>query len=205
MGEWNEAGIRLDMQAGQTKRHRATVELQQLGDKVKYALVPKVGITGEEQQRLYAFHDSLVTEIAQFDSFKQVTQEPPLYDVFISYSHKDEELAKELRQLLEDKGLKCFMSSMDISPGDPWAETIRDALEGSQELLLVITADSIDSKWVMCEGGAGWVLKKRMIPALLKVEPDLLPEPIKRHQARKIDTITEMKSLAKEIAGRLRK
>jgi len=205
MGEWNEAGIRLDMQAGQTKRHLATVELQQLGDKVKYALVPKVGITGEEQQCLHAFHDSLVTEIAQFDSSKQVTQEPPLYDIFISYSHKDEELAKELRQLLEGKGLKCFMSSMDIRSGDPWAETIRDALKGSQELLLVITPDSIDSKWVLCEGGAGWALGKCMVPALLKVEPDSLPEPIKRHQAKKIDTIAQREDLAKEIAERLGK
>jgi len=203
MGEWNEAGIRLDIQVGQTKRHIATVELQQLGDKVKYALVPKVGITSEAQQRLDAFHDGLVTEIAQFDSFKQVMQEPPLYDVFISYSHKDEELARELRQLLENKGLKCFMSSMDIRSGDPWAETIRDALKGSQELLLVITPDSIDSKWVLCEGGAGWALGKPMVPALLKVEPDLLPEPIKRHQAKKIDTITWREELAKEIAERL--
>jgi hypothetical protein len=138
-------------------------------------------------------------------SGNQATQRTPLYDVFISYSHKDEEVAKELCQLLEAEWLECFMSNRDISSGDPWAETIRDALEGSQELLLVITADSIDSKWVMCEGGAGWVLKKRMVPALLKVEPDLLPEPIKRHQARKIDTITQKKSLAKEIAGRLRK
>jgi len=135
----------------------------------------------------------------------QVTQEPPPYDVFISYSHKDEELAKELRQLLEGKGLKCFVSGMDIPSGDPWAETIRDALKGSQELLLVITTDSIRSKWVMCEGGAGWALGKPMVPALLKIEPDSLPEPIKRHQARKIETTAQKESLAKEIAGRLRK
>jgi hypothetical protein len=135
----------------------------------------------------------------------QVTQEPSLYDVFISYSHKDEELAKELRQLLEARDLKCFMSSMDIRSGDPWAEAIRDALVDAQELLLVITPDSIKSRWVMCEGGAGWALGKRMVPALLEVEPDLLPEPIKRHQAKKIDTATQRESLAKEIAERLRK
>jgi hypothetical protein len=135
----------------------------------------------------------------------QVRQEPPLYDVFISYSHKDEELARELRQLLESKGLKCFMSSMDIRSGDPWTETIRNALVDAQEILLVITPDSVDSKWVLCEGGAGWALGKRMVPALLKVEPDLLPEPIKRHQAKKIDTTTQRESLAKEIAERMGK
>ena len=153
----------------------------------------------------FAIRDQDRAQRLAASSGDQVTQELPLYDVFISYSHKDEELAKELRQLLVSKGLKCFMSGMDIRSGDPWAETIRDALKGSQELLLVITTDSIGSKWVMCEGGAGWALGKRMVPALLKVEPDLLPEPIKRHQAKKIDTAAQRESLAKEIAERLRK
>jgi hypothetical protein len=107
--------------------------------------------------------------------------------------------------LRDSTGLKCFMSSRDIRSGDPWTETIRNALVNAQEILLVITPDSIDSKWVLCEGGAGWALAKRMVPALLKVEPDLLPEPIKRYQAKKIDTTTQRESLAKEIAERLGK
>lgn len=145
----------------------------------------------DRAQRLVASSDSQATQL--------------LYDVFISYSHKDEELAKELCQLLEAEGLECFMSGRDIRSGDPWTEKIRNALVNAQEILLVITSDSIESKWVLCEGGAGWALGKPMVPALLKIEPDSLPEPIKRHQARKIETTAQKESLAKEIAERLRK
>lgn len=134
-----------------------------------------------------------------------VAQEAPAYDIFISYSHKDERLAGELRDLLEEKGLRCFMSSRDISSGDLWTETIRNALVGAQELLLLITPDSVHSQWVLCEAGAGWALGKRIVPALLKVKPESLPEPIKRHQAKRIDTTESREKLAAEIAKRLGK
>ncbi len=134
-----------------------------------------------------------------------VAEEAQAYDIFISYSHKDESLAGELRDLLAEKGLRCFMSSSDIGTGDLWTETIRNALMSAREILLLITSDSVDTQWVLIEAGAGWALGKRMVPALLKVDPELLPEPIKRRQAQRIDTTESREKLAAEIAKRLGK
>lgn len=79
---------------------------------------------------------------------------------------------------------------MDMRYDSPLVETIRNALVNAQELLLVIASDSIKSQWIMCEGGAGWSLGECMVPTP-KSRADSLPEPIKGHQVRKIDTTTE--------------
>ena len=132
-------------------------------------------------------------------------REVSAYDIFISYSHKDEKLADELHDLLEEKGLRCFMSSRDITPGDPWSEAIRNALMNAQELLLLITPNSVRSQWVLGEAYAGWALGKHILPALLKVKPESLPEPIRRRQAKSIDAPESREELAAEIAKRLGK
>jgi len=96
------------------------------------------------------------------------------FDVFISYSHKDEEwVTKTLLSRLENADLKVCIDFRDFEPGKAALHNIRDAAKRSQRTLLVMTPNWASSEWTLYESilartsdPAG--LKKRTIPLLLE-------------------------------------
>jgi len=120
-------------------------------------------------------------------------------DLFLSYSHKDLELAKELYDGFTDAGLQCFISEKDISASEQWEDKIREAIHKSKRILLLITPRSINSHWVLLESGAAWVLKKNLVPALAYVKPEELPDPIRSCQARLVETKNQIQMLIEEL------
>jgi hypothetical protein len=122
------------------------------------------------------------------------------YDIFISYSHNDSQLAKSLYSKFKATGLRCFLAEKDIAAAECWESKIRDALRASQRILLLITPNSKDSHWVVAEAGAAWALGKPLIPTLAYVSNGELIAPIASHQARSIHTPEEIESLVKELS-----
>jgi hypothetical protein len=51
----------------------------------------------------------------------------------------------------------------------------------------------------MCEAGALWALGKPMVPAIMYVEIDDMPEPIKKYQATRIETADGLRKLYDEV------
>lgn len=123
-------------------------------------------------------------------------------DVFISYSRADKELAAELGTLLSQEGVTSFMAERDLDGGDKWEAEIRHALAAATEVILILTPNSIASKWVMIEAGAAWSLEKTITPCVAFVDLKALPEPIGKHQARSISTEDEKKRVLAEIKAR---
>lgn len=105
------------------------------------------------------------------------------YDIFLSYSTKDELRADQLRQIVQGAAFKCFMASRSLSPGRKWAEEIRKALQNSYEVCVLCTPESLSSQWVLTECGAAWVLGRPMVPVLFRVAPSQLPDRLREMQA----------------------
>jgi len=97
------------------------------------------------------------------------------------------------------------MAERDLAGGDKWQPEIRHALTGATEVVLVLTPNSIGSKWVMIEAGAAWALEKTITPCVAFVDLKTLPEPISQHQARSISTEEEKRKVVAEIRARLDK
>jgi formylglycine-generating enzyme required for sulfatase activity len=80
-------------------------------------------------------------------------------DVFISYASdkgdsigsKDRDAADRVYDALEAKGIRCWAAHRDILPGDDWLDSIIAAVEKSQVLVLVFSANANNSKWVKDE------------------------------------------------------
>lgn len=124
----------------------------------------------------------------------------PQYDIFISYSHRDNHLAQSFYSKLTDAGLRCFLAEKDIAAAELWESRIRDALRSAQRILLLITPNSKDSHWVVAEAGAAWALGKQLVPALAYVDESELITPIASHQARLIQTPEQVASLVRELS-----
>lgn len=65
-----------------------------------------------------------------------------MHDVFISYSHKDVNIADAVCHRFEEAGIRCWYAPRNIKPGDEWADAIIEALEKSKVMLLIFTDDS---------------------------------------------------------------
>lgn len=126
--------------------------------------------------------------------------EPTRFDVFLSYASKDAALASEIRNLLHQHGINCFMAQKDIHIGRFWEKEILESLRSAKIAVILLTPNSKDSKWVMCEAGAFWALEKPIVPALLFVEPESLPEPISKCQGKKIETTEGREAFYQEVA-----
>jgi hypothetical protein len=123
------------------------------------------------------------------------------YDLFISYTQMDGEVAASLATRLHDAGLKCFMADRSILAASEWEPALRSAIWSSKKVLLLLTPRSKKSLWVAAEAGAAWILQKEVVPVLMFVEPSELFEPIRKFQARLAETPEQLDSLVNELVA----
>lgn len=123
------------------------------------------------------------------------------FDIFLSYSHPDEHIAHELEQKFTASGLRCFSMGTSLHGGDEWVRKVRESVKESENIVILITPRSVDSKWIFIEVGAAWMENKRIIPVLQFVNMSELPEVIKNVQCVRIETEAEKLSLIHNIAN----
>ncbi|MET0621720.1 MAG: TIR domain-containing protein, partial [Pyrinomonadaceae bacterium] len=73
------------------------------------------------------------------------------HDVFISHSIHDKPAARDLATRLKADGLRVWLDEWEIRPGDMIGLKIRQGLERSRTLLLVMSANANASDWVTFE------------------------------------------------------
>lgn len=81
------------------------------------------------------------------------------YDAFISYSHKDAEIAKKIRDYLQNYGtsggsMNVFLDEAAIGPGESIVDKINKALSSARFFLLLLSSASIDAEWPTAERDA---------------------------------------------------
>jgi hypothetical protein len=124
-------------------------------------------------------------------------------NIFLSYSHSDAEIATELVSRLADAGLSCFVAERDITATQQWEPRIREEIRAAQCVLILLTPRSQHSTWVKIEAGAAWVLETDIIPATMFVDVNDLVEPIKRYQAKPVETSAQITTLIQELQQKL--
>ncbi|MCU1266777.1 MAG: hypothetical protein JWM21_3095 [Acidobacteria bacterium] len=102
-------------------------------------------------------------------------------NVFISYSHKDEALARKVGKALQVAGLDVWNSELEILPGDNWAEKIAKALKESDAMVVLLTPEALSSSAVRREIDYALSRKTfsgRLIPVLVGAEEKVLAEKV---------------------------
>lgn len=69
-------------------------------------------------------------------------------EVFISYSSKQFKEASEIRSVLTEAGISCWMAPDSIPGGSQYWQEIPIALANTKVLVLLLTPDAESSKWV---------------------------------------------------------
>jgi len=71
--------------------------------------------------------------------------------LFISHDRSDETLALLLKEFLEGLFLNAsvFVSGTDLRGGDVWIEGLRETLKAAVAILVVVTPQSANNRWVL--------------------------------------------------------
>ena len=73
------------------------------------------------------------------------------FDVFLSHSSKDTDIANAVCHALEEKGVRCWIAPRDIPAGQKWAESIVQGISDCSIMILLVSDDSVLSQQVMNE------------------------------------------------------
>ncbi|MBS1791217.1 MAG: toll/interleukin-1 receptor domain-containing protein [Acidobacteria bacterium] len=71
--------------------------------------------------------------------------------VFISHSGKDLKLARKLAAVIQQAGFGVWDAYSNLYPGDNWAKLTAQALDESEAMVVLLTPESLESRWVQSE------------------------------------------------------
>jgi DNA/RNA endonuclease G (NUC1) len=87
-------------------------------------------------------------------------------DVFLSYSSKDRDKARDIAHLLENNGWSVWWDRK-IQAGVPWRDTLENTLARTRAVVTLWSPDAKKSNWVKYETNVGWE-KGALISAIIR-------------------------------------
>jgi hypothetical protein len=88
-------------------------------------------------------------------------------------------LARDLARRIEEVGATALLAEKDVKPAGRWADQIRISLRHSDEVVVLFTNYSIASELTSIEIGAAFGLHKPIVPIVVSLTPDRLPDLVK--------------------------
>jgi len=124
------------------------------------------------------------------------------YTVFISHSSKEKWIAKQISKEIEALGAKTWLDLKDLRGGDEIRRSIKRGIRASREAVVLLSANSVTSQWVIYEAGITYDQGKRLTPILNNVAPDETITPL---QGIKAFDLNDFDVFLVELAGRIKK
>lgn len=130
--------------------------------------------------------------------------------VFVTHSSSDIAIVEQIVHLLETSmrlpsgDIRCTsLPGYRLEGGARTPDAIRRDIEGAEFVLGVLSKGGERSDWVRFELGAAWALRRRLIPILVDIGYEDLPEPIRERNAFRAAAENDMLQLVDEIAASL--
>ena len=101
------------------------------------------------------------------------------YKVFISSSVEDLDLARDLAMRLESAGVAVNSVEKMATVGESTSAKIPRDLNQADEIIVIVTNESVHNSNLMFEMGAASSLKKRVTPVIVGLKPTEVPSLIK--------------------------
>ena len=94
------------------------------------------------------------------------------FDVFLSYHSADAEWVGTLKGVLESRGIRVWIDSEQIRPGDLFPHALSRAISSVRSVVLVLSPGSLASAWVEEEFNLALAERRHIIGALIDdIEP----------------------------------
>ena len=115
--------------------------------------------------------------------------------IFISYSHRDENVMRDLKRILAKRGLKVWSDEKINQGDDDWTKKIQSALDQAGCVISILSPDAKNSEWVRRELSYAEIHNIRVFPILVRGdESDAVPIRLISTQRTTIKGDVEMES-----------
>lgn len=106
--------------------------------------------------------------------------------VFLSHSSKDKKFVEKLKEDLENKGIDTWYDNKDLDIGDIVSDAIAEGIQQSWFFLIVISPNSVNSKWVKYELDEAYDQHinsgKKVLPIVIgDLKHEDIPQRLKKH------------------------
>ncbi|NER80264.1 MAG: TIR domain-containing protein [Leptolyngbya sp. SIO1D8] len=106
-------------------------------------------------------HCEFITESIK-NAYNRMTQ------VFLAYAQADIEIMKDIRRSLQRQGLTIWSSQTDIPTGEAFKQAVNQGIEEADNIIYLLSPESLQSKYCQYEFKYALALKKRIIPILVR-------------------------------------
>jgi len=89
-------------------------------------------------------------------------------------------LARDLTRRLKKAGVEPTYSELTLSAGSNFEKVFMDQLQRADEMIVILSNNSVDNLWMMFEIGAASSLRKKITPIVVGLEDKELPAVIKQ-------------------------
>ena len=123
--------------------------------------------------------------------------------VFVSHATYDKWIAMVLCEKLEHRsiGAQTFRDDRDISGGDSIPESIKEKIRQCDEVVVLLTPESVSRDWIKLEIGMAEILEKRIVPVFYHVDPEKLISILRDRRGFKLD---ELEDYLADVGKRVR-
>jgi tetratricopeptide (TPR) repeat protein len=128
-----------------------------------------------------------------FKEMEQIPSKKKRYQVFLSFASADKGVAQRIADQLRNLGISVCFAQYELKVGDSIAETIESAISASDYLIVLLSPNSVGSRWVQGELNAALSreLTTRDITVLPVIIADCdIPLPLASH--RYLDLRTDL-------------
>ena len=103
--------------------------------------------------------------------------------VFLSYAEEDKPIMKQVQRSLRRAGFTVWTNTTDIQTGVAFQQAIDRGIEEADNLVYLLSPNSVKSEYCQAELDYALSLNKRVIPLLAKeTEPTQIPAPLQKLQ-----------------------
>src|SRR5271169_6712366 len=93
--------------------------------------------------------------------------------IFVSHASSDRTVAQSVCKALENRGLRCWISSRDIRPGENFQVAIVEVIRSAKVMILIFSANSKNSEEIKKELALAGQNRLAVIPVRIE---DVTPE-----------------------------
>jgi len=106
-------------------------------------------------------------------------QQRSRHKVIISASPRDRDLARDLARRLKDAGVHSTYSQLTRPAGSDYEKAFKELLK-TDELIVIVSSNSVDDFWMMFEIGAAYSLRKKITPVVVGLGKQEVPPLIRQ-------------------------
>jgi hypothetical protein len=129
--------------------------------------------------------------------------------IFISHITEERAIALLLKDHLQQvfsRNLPIFVSSdyESITGGDVWFAKIIEGVRSSSVIIVILSPDSLERRWINFEAGVGVGAESTVIPVVVYgLERNEVGHPLSSLQIRSLESLEEARALIQDIGKKL--